>query len=177
MDIAKHTITAAAGAAAEVQPGRQLLRLTVGASMFAIDIDAVREILKAVQLTEVPLMPSFVRGVMNLRGAVVPVIDLGARLGGQPSAVTRRTCIVVVDVGGSEQGQTLGVFVDAVHEVFGADGLEPVPSLGMQVPSDFLAGIARAGEQTVPVLSTERVLDLEELAHLIAHDGGSNARH
>jgi len=148
---------------------RQLLRLTVGSAMYAIDIAVVREILNVPALTTVPLMPSFMRGVMNLRGAVVPVIDLGARLGMADAALGKRSAIVVVDVGSDGSAQTLGLLVDAVHEVFpvAAEGLEPVPALGTRVPPAYLSAIARIGERIVPVLATEQVLELGELARLV----------
>ena len=150
----------------------QLLRLAVGSRMYAVPIDVVREILKVTQLTVLPLMPEFVRGVMNLRGAVVPVIDLGARLGGSATGLARRTCVVIVEQPGSNNtaAQVMGVLVDAVHEVVdaAADDIEPVPPLGTEVASEFLAGMARVRNEIVPVLALERVLDEEALTQAIS---------
>ncbi len=151
----------------------QYLRFALGAEMYAIGIDAVREILKVVQMTELPLMPDFVRGVMNLRGAVVPVIDLSARLGLHITPIDRRTCIVIVEVGAQpgSSGQILGMLVDAVHEVVACTPaeMEAVPALGTQVDPDFLIGMARVRGQIVPVLDIDRTLELDELAQLIAN--------
>ena len=150
----------------------QLLRLAVGRSMFAVPIDLVREILKVGQMTTLPLMPTFVRGVMNLRGAVVPVIDLGARLHGQPSSLSRRTCVVVVEIRSRQDSatQVMGVMVDAVHEVVDAANtqIEPVPPLGTDIRSDFLAAMARLRGEIVPVLALEQVLDEGALSQAIA---------
>jgi purine-binding chemotaxis protein CheW len=150
----------------------QLLRLAVGRSMFAVPIDLVREILKVGQMTTLPLMPSFVRGVMNLRGAVVPVIDLGARLTGEPSSPSRRTCVVVVEIRNRGDGptQVMGVMVDAVHEVVNATDaqIEPVPSLGTAIRADFLAAMARLRKELVPVLALEQILDEAALTQAIA---------
>jgi purine-binding chemotaxis protein CheW len=153
---------------------RQLLRLALADGMYAIEIDRVREILKVSGLTELPLMPAFMRGVMNLRGAVVPVIDLAARLGLGITAVERRTCIVILETRGSadegEEPQRLGVLVDAVYEVLdvAAEGLEPVPAFGTAVAAMHLKGMARAAGQVVPVLECERVLAPGELADQVA---------
>lgn len=149
----------------------QLLRLAVGARMYAVPIERVREILKVTQLTVLPLMPEFVRGVMNLRGAVVPVIDLGARLGGEVTALARRTCVVIVEQRSADgTAQTMGVLVDAVHEVVDTTDadLEPVPQLGTEIASEFLAAMARLRGEIVPVLALERVLDEEALTQAIA---------
>jgi len=151
---------------------RQVLRLAMGEHRYAIGIDRVREILKVSQLTALPLMPPFVRGVMNLRGAVVPVIDLGARLGLCEATLQRRSCVVIVEVIGhaDRASQTLGLLVDAVHEVADvpAAGLELAPPLGTEIRVDFLEGMARLRGEIVPVLALERVLDEDALSHEIA---------
>ena len=151
---------------------RQVLRLAMGDYRYAVAIDQVREILKVSQLTALPLMPAFVRGVMNLRGAVVPVIDLGARLGLCEATLQRRSCVVIVEVIGHAErsSQTLGLLVDAVHEVADvpASGLENAPPLGTEIRVDFLEGMARLRGEIVPVLALERVLDEDTLSDEIA---------
>lgn len=155
-----------------------LLRMTVGGSTLAVPIAEVREILEVGRLTAIPRTPAFVRGVMNLRGAVVPVIDLAARLGHGPVAIGRRSCVVVVegrDVGGDGDeapGAALpfGLLVDGVHEVLeiGANEVEAVPPLGTEVDARYLAGITRARGELVPVLELPQVLAADELGQLIA---------
>jgi purine-binding chemotaxis protein CheW len=108
---------------------------------------------------------------MNLRGAVVPVIDLGARLGGAATVLARRTCVVIVEQRSADgSAQTMGVLVDAVHEVVDATDadLEPVPQLGTEIASEYLAAMARLRGEIVPVLALERVLDEEALTQAIA---------
>lgn len=157
-------------------PVRQVLRLSVGSDTCVAPIDAVHEILEVGALTPLPRTPAFVRGVMNLRGAVVPVIDLGARVGVGPAVVGRRSCIVVMRAAGDEEHGPLvaGLLVDAVYEVLDlpADAVEPVPALGMRIPPEFLSGVTRARGQIVGLLAPERVLAPSVLAELIAaHDG------
>lgn len=171
--LASHPSTVATTAPDQAGDVRQYLRFALGDGIYAVPIDAVREILELGPSTPLPLMPRFVRGVMNLRGAVVPVIDLAARLA-LPSAVPgRRSCTIVVEVQPPEHAdhgaQVIGLMVDAVHEVLDADAasLEEPPALGNQIDPRFMAGIARHRGEMVPVLMLSRTLALDELADLI----------
>ncbi|MGE0312921.1 MAG: chemotaxis protein CheW [Lautropia sp.] len=160
----------------EADTRSQYLTLTVGAERFAVSLGAVLEILQVGVLTPLPMTPPFVRGVMNLRGAVVPVLDLNARFGRARAVPSRRSCIVIVQVdsGEGEAGtQPMGLLVDAVQEVLAVadDDLEPVPPIGNRIAPDLLAGIARVRGALCPVLALDRVLDTPLLARLIAeHD-------
>lgn len=151
----------------------QFLRFALADGIYAVPIDAVREILEVGPCTPLPLMPNFVRGVMNLRGAVVPVVDLAARLGLPEAVPGRRSCIVVVEVRAAEDSgaapQVLGLLVDAVHEVLDteAGSLEEAPALGTRIDPRHIAGIARTRQQMVTVLDLPRTLDGDELAELI----------
>ncbi|MCZ8111528.1 MAG: chemotaxis protein CheW [Betaproteobacteria bacterium] len=160
-----------------------LLRMSVGDEALAVSIDDVREILQVARLTPLPRTPDFVRGVMNLRGAVVPVIDLSARLGGPATVTGRRSCIVVVDAtdavpanaagndpDGPGQPFTVGLLVDAVYEVFdrAAHEVESAPALGTRVAPGFLRGITRSGGQLIGVLALQHVLAADELSNAIA---------
>lgn len=162
---------AAAGAAAVLQ----FLRLAAGQEHYAVRVDAVREILEVGRMTPLPLMPAFVRGVMNLRGVVVPVIDLGARLGLAATEMTRRTCVVIADVtgDGSEAPQRLGMLVDAVFEVFelAADHLEAVPRLGTRIDPAFIRSMVRVRGRATPELDVDTVLDQAVLATLLHQHG------
>lgn len=149
---------------------RQLLRFAVGRDSYAIPIDDVQELVEVPRMTALPLMPAFMRGVMNLRGAVVPIVDLSARLGHPAAALTRRSCVVIVDAADAAgQTQRVGMLVDAVHEVVDAfaNDLEPAPALGTRAPTDFLSGVVRLRDTLVEILSLPRVLDLDQLADLI----------
>lgn len=148
--------------------GRQYLTFRVGAESFAIAISGIKEIIEYRPPTEVPMMPPFIRGVINLRGRVVPVIDLSVRFGRGKTQVARRTCIVIVEVAHDGHEQDLGVVVDAVNavlEIADAD-IEPPPSFGARLRADFMTGMGKVGEAFVIILNAEQVLSIEELAAL-----------
>lgn len=157
----------------------QYLTFNVGREMFAVGILNVKEIIEYDNLTAIPMMPSFIRGVINLRGAVVPVIDLGARFSGTVSAVQRRTCIVIVEVSHDDEKHDLGVMVDAVVEVLEipATDIEPAPSFGAQIRADFIAGMGKITGKFVIILDIQRVLSVDEMALLtqIGQDGQESA--
>jgi purine-binding chemotaxis protein CheW len=152
----------------ETGSGRQHLAFTLNGEIYAIEILQIREIIEFGTLTEVPMMPPTIRGVINLRGAVVPVIDLSARFGRGPSAVARRTCIVIIEVHMEEMRQTLGVMVDAVNEVMEIpqEDVEPAPAFGARIRTDFIAGMGRVNGRFVIILDVARVFSLDELASL-----------
>ena len=157
--------TAAAAMVAPPEP-LQYLTFVLGGEAFAIGILAIKEIIEYGHLTEVPMMPTSVRGVINLRGAVVPVMDLQARFGRPASAVTKRTCIVIVETGDAEDGQVIGVVVDAVNEVLElpASGIEPPPSFGAAIRRDFVCGMAKVRGKFVIVLDVANVLSIEDFS-------------
>jgi purine-binding chemotaxis protein CheW len=145
---------------------QQYLTYMLGGEVFAIGILHIKEIIEYGQLTTVPMMPEFIRGVINLRGAVVPVVDLASRFGGRRSEVTRRSCIVILELLVEEQTQVIGVVVDAVNEVLEilpAD-IEPPPSFGTRIRADFIAGMGKVQDKFVIILNIDNVLSTEDLA-------------
>ncbi|MBM7059112.1 purine-binding chemotaxis protein CheW [Pseudomonas sp. UL073] len=157
-------------AAQQEQPRtQQFLTLTLGAELFALPIENIREIIEFGGLTEIPLMPAFLRGVINLRGAVVPVIDLSVRFGRERTAIGKRTCIVILEVPQAEGLQLLGIIVDAVNEVLAVEGhqLESRPAFGARIRADFIAGILKQNEQFVIVLDIRQTLSVDELTELV----------
>jgi purine-binding chemotaxis protein CheW len=163
------------GLASDSLPGAapgQYLRFALGKETYAVGIAAVREILEMARMTPLPLMPGFIKGVMNLRGAVVPVIDLRARCGLETVAVGRRSCIVVVEVSNHEDSEmdVLGMLIDGVHEVLevNAQDIEPTPPLGTRIAPEFIAGMAKVRGDIVAILNLERVLEREDMAKQIA---------
>jgi purine-binding chemotaxis protein CheW len=166
--------TAVAATAAE--DNQQYLTFMLGGEVFAIGILSIKEIIEYGHLTTVPLMPEHIRGVINLRGAVVPVIDLSARFGRSGTQATRRTCIVIIEVRGDDTGggggsggqQDIGVVVDAVNEVveIPAAQIEPAPAFGARIRTDFIQGMGKVNERFVIILSVDHVLSVEELAAL-----------
>lgn len=147
----------------------QYLTFILGGEMFAIGILAIKEIIEFGNVTTVPMMPPFVRGVINVRGAVVPVVDLSARIGRKVSDVTRRSCIVIIEVLNEDNDtQDVGVMVDAVSAVLEIPGrdIEPAPSFGSRIRVDFISGMAKINNKFVIVLNVDRVLSVEEMAML-----------
>lgn len=163
------------------RPLLQFLRFSVGPDAYAVRIELVREILEVAQMTPLPLMPAFVRGVMNLRGAVVPVVDLSARLGMDATEIGRRTCVIMIDLVGMEGvgQQSLGVLVDAVHEVFDVEEgtMEGVPRMGTKIDPSFIAGMVRVRGEVTPALDFERMLAQQMLSDLIAAHGQKGSMH
>jgi purine-binding chemotaxis protein CheW len=148
----------------------QYLTFSLAGESFAIGILAIKEIIEYRGVTEVPMMPAAVRGVINLRGAVVPVLDLLARFGKPSSEIGKRTCIVIVEVAIDDERQVLGVMVDAVSEVLDipATDIEPPPSFGARVGREFIAGMGKVHGKFVILLDMNRVLATEDLG-AIAH--------
>ncbi|BEV07530.1 chemotaxis protein CheW [Methylophilus sp. DW102] len=151
---------------------QQYLTFVLGREIFALNILNIKEIIEYGQLTEVPKMPAFIRGVINLRGAVVPVIDMAARFGKPSADITRKTCIVIIEVAHAEATQVVGVMVDAVNEVVDieAGNIEPAPSFGANIRADFIEGMGKIDGKFVIILNVNSVLSVDEIATL----AGSN---
>ena len=167
MNLPVSTRTSSAEGGREVQSEEgQYLTFTLRGEMFAIGILNIKEILEYGSLTAVPMMPDFIRGVINLRGAVVPVVDLAARFGGRPSEVTKRTCIVIIEVSTGEGRQDIGVVVDAVSEVLEipASEIEPAPGFGAKIRTEFIRGMGKVEGKFVIILDVDKVLSVDELA-------------
>jgi purine-binding chemotaxis protein CheW len=161
---------APAAGASSADLGRYLT-FAVGGEVYALGILDVTEIIAFRSLTTVPMMPDFVRGVINLRGRVVPVVDLAGRFGTGSTAVHRRTSVVIIDVPArpegspDETGLTIGLMVDAVNEVvtFAETDLEPPPPFGAAIRAEFIRGMARRDGRFIVVLDIERVLCVDDL--------------
>lgn len=146
----------------------QYLAFLLDNGEFAIDINSVREIIQYGHMTAVPLMPDFVRGVINLRGAVVPVIDLQARFGKPPAKVGKKTCIVIFDSYRDGEKVELGLMVDAVSAVIDISDnqIEPPPQFGGTVRREFIKGMGKVGEHFIIILEPQKALDVQEMADL-----------
>lgn len=163
LSTSRSTAVAALPVAAEPT---QYLTFMLAGETFAIAILGIKEIIEYRGLTEVPMMPACVRGVINLRGSVVPVLDPLARFGKAPSAVGKRTCIVIVETGDAQERQVVGVVVDAVNEVLDiaeAD-IEPTPSFGTRIHAEFIDGIGKVNGRFVILLNVPRLLAIDQLA-------------
>lgn len=154
-------------------PLRQYLTFVVGGENYGIAILGVKEIIEYDEVTPVPMMPACIRGVINLRGTVVPVLDLASRFGRGASVVTRRTCIVIVEVGDDDDArQDVGVVVDSVNAVIElvAEDIQPAPAFGARIRVDFIEGMGRVNGRFVVLLDMARVLSSEEIGALAALD-------
>ena len=163
----------------------QFLTFMLGQEQYAVGILHIKEIIEYGSLATVPMMPDCVRGVINLRGAVVPVLDLSARFGRAVSSIGKRSCIVIVEVGEGDgevdaqrqPKQVLGMLVDAVNAVvdINATDIEPAPSFGTRIRPDFIAGMGKCGGKFVVLLDIEQVLASEEIATLARASAGGRA--
>lgn len=150
-------------------PTQQYLTFSLSDEVFAMDIRTVREIIQHASMTVVPLMPDFVRGVINLRGAVVPVIDLQSRFGRDSSSVGKKTCIVIFDASSQGEKQELGLMVDSVSEVIDIAhaSIEPTPSFGTTIAREFIRGMGKVGSNFIPIIDTDKALSVQEMASIV----------
>ena len=149
---------------------KQYLTFMLGGEMFSISILCIKEIIWYANLTEVPMMPACIRGVINLRGSVVPVMDLSNRFGKPSTPVSKSTCIVIIEVQTQNEAehQNMGVVVDSVQAVLeiATSEIEPAPSFGAKIRSDFIEGIAKVNGKFVILLNVNRVLSIAEIAQM-----------
>ncbi len=148
----------------------QYLTFSLGDEDFAFDIDKVREVLDYTTITKIPRTPDFMLGVINLRGNVVPVIDLRMNLGMGGVERTVDACIVIVEVDMNGEHIQLGALTDSVQEVVDIDAsqIEPAPKIGTRLNTDFIHGMGKRDDKFVIILDIDKVLSSEELATLRA---------
>lgn len=141
------------------QGDRELVSVSVGGRLFALDIMSVREIRGWTGSTPLPHAPSYVLGLLNLRGSIVPIVDLGARLGGAATTVTQTSVVVVVEIG----ERLVGLLVDAVCDIVpvAQGAIQPAPDVGDSAVADFVRGVLSAGEGLMSLLTLENVLPAE----------------
>jgi len=144
---------------------RQFLSFVLDDEVFAFDVAKVREVLDRTELTRVPRMPAFMRGVLNLRGRVLPVVDLGVRFGMGEIVESVDTCIIVVDVELDGERTMLGAMVDGVDEVFELPerALEPAPKMGTKLQTEFVRALGRRDDGFIIVLDADRVFSADEI--------------
>jgi len=152
------------------QEKAQYLIFNLRGEPFAIPLLGVKEIIEYGSVTPIPGMPEFIRGVINLRGRVVPVIDLAARFGEPPTVIGERTCVVIVELHEETGVQDMGIVVDGVNAVsdIPASDLEPPPRFGAKIRVDFIQGMWKSQDRFVIVLDQARVLSVQEINQLAA---------
>ena len=150
---------------AEVLQTTQFLTFTLADEVFAVDVARVREILEITSITKVPRVPDFMRGVINLRGCVVPVIDLRLKFGMEETDQTVNTCIIVVEVEMDGESIVLGALADSVQEVIEMEPaqIEAPPHIGTHLRTEFIRGMGKHNERFVMILDIDQVFSGTEL--------------
>jgi purine-binding chemotaxis protein CheW len=145
---------------------RQYLTFNLDKEIFAVDVAHVREIQEASTITKVPRTPEFMRGVINVRGSVVPVVDMRLKLGMLAVEDTIDTCIIIMEIGLDGDIVVMGALADSVQEVFelSPEQIEPVPKIGTQLNTRFIKGIGKHDEKFVIILDIENILSTDEIA-------------
>lgn len=143
----------------------QCLTFMLGEEVFAVDVAKVREILDFTTVTKVPQTPEFMRGVINLRGSVVPVVDMRMKFGMTATDKTVNTCIIVMEIALDEEIAVVGALADSVQEVLELepDRIEPAPRIGNRLNTDFIEGMGKRNDKFVMILNIDRVFTSEEL--------------
>ncbi len=156
------------GVLAVQQQQGQYLTFIVGKEKLGISIHDVKEIIEISNITRVPMTPDYIKGVINLRGNVVPVVDLSARLSRETSELTKRSCIVLVEVVTEESSQSIGMLVDQVNEILEIpeENIQPAPEFGAEVRVEFIQAMGRVDEDFIILLEINRVLSVAELSQL-----------
>jgi purine-binding chemotaxis protein CheW len=144
----------------------QHLTFTLGKDVFALDIASVREVLELTTITKIPRTPDFMRGVINLRGHAVPVMDMRLKFGMAPAKTTVDTCIIIVEVQYEDENIIMGGLVDSVREVFeiAADRIEAAPRMGTSISTDYIKGIGKQDDVFIIILDIGKVFSAAELA-------------
>jgi purine-binding chemotaxis protein CheW len=144
----------------------QYLTFQLDEEVFAFDIAKVREVLDFTDVTRVPKTPEFMRGVINLRGNVVPVVDMRLKFGMQATPKTVNTCVIIVEVTVDDEAMVLGAMADSVQEVLDLDQnqIEPAPRIGSRLNTEFIRGMGKHGEEFIIILDIDRVFSGDELS-------------
>lgn len=152
----------------------QFLTFTLAEEQFALNIASVKEVLEHTRITKVPRTPKFMKGVINLRGHAVPIVDMRLKFGMREGEITVNTCIIIIEIGSnSEEVLQIGALVDSVREVIEmkADEIEGPPKMGLAVNADLIHGIAKRDDDFVLILDVEKIFSADEL-EAVADRGG-----
>ena len=151
----------------------QYLTFGLGEEVFALETGSVREVIELVPVTRIPKTPPFMRGVINLRGHAVPVVDLRIKFDMPKVADTVNTCIIIVDVEVEGESCSMGAIVDSVREVFEmtSDQINPPPRMGTSIRADFIRGMGKQNEEFIMILDIGKVFSQEELELVLEKEG------
>src|SRR5579863_9735463 len=161
----------------EITTTRQYLTFKLGDEVFATDVAKVREVLDFTTITKIPRTPDFMSGVINLRGNVVPVVDLRLCFEMSKTEKTVNTCIVVVEMVLEGESTVIGALADSVEEVIDLEPeqIQPAPKIGTQIRTDYIKGMGKRDAQFIMILDIDRVFSVEELSAVRATEGGKPA--
>lgn len=150
----------------ESSQSKQYLTFLLGDEVFALEISKVREVLDFSGVTKVPRTPDFMRGVINLRGSVVPVVDMNLKFGMGTTEKTVNTCVIIVEIAVDNETTVVGALADSVREVLDLepDQIEPAPRIGTRLNTDFIKGMGKQGDEFLIILDIDRVFSAQELA-------------
>jgi purine-binding chemotaxis protein CheW len=154
----------------------QYLTFTLDHEIYALDITQVREVLDFSDITKVPQMPDFMRGVINLRGGVVPVLDLRLKFGMTKTEKTIDTCIIIIDLVIEREPTLLGVLVDSIKEVINMEPghILPPPKIGSRLNTEFIKGIGKKNDGFVIMVDIDKIFSLEDVTILKSHGAERN---
>ena len=147
---------------------RTYLTFQLEDEIFAVDVQNVHEVLEFITVTKIPCVPDFVRGIINLRGGVVPVVDLRLKFSMSETVKTQGTCVIVLDIGTGKNKTVIGALADSVKEVFEFEPgqVEPPPRIGTMSQTDFIQGIGKREDQFIIILNINRVFSSDEVVLL-----------
>ncbi len=161
---------------ADVTETTQYLTFTLGEEVFAVDISKIREVLEFTTVTKVPRTPAFMRGVINLRGSVVPVVDLRLKFGMSGTEKTIDTCVVITEIESEGETAVVGALADSVQEVFELDpgAIEPAPKIGTSLNTEFITGMGKRDDQFIIILDIDKIFTSDEVV-AVQQAGGASA--
>ncbi|MBU1078562.1 MAG: chemotaxis protein CheW [Spirochaetes bacterium] len=152
-------------AKAETMKQNKYMTFTLDKETYGVDILKIKEIIGVIDITPVPRMPEFIKGVINLRGSIIPVIDLRLKIGFEERAYDERTCIIIVEIGDSRESIKLGIIVDRVLEVanYTSNDLEPAPNFGLKIDTSFILSMAKKEGKVVSILDIDALLTTQDV--------------
>jgi purine-binding chemotaxis protein CheW len=155
-----------------IQVDQQILTFQLKGELFGLEILKVKELLEYNGITKVPMVPDYIRGVINLRGSVVPVVDLMYLFSKTPSEITKKSCVIIVESSSGESTSFTGILVDNVNEVIDILGkdIESAPAFGTNLRTNFILGMAKVGEKIIILLDMKYLLSFDELSNMSQYD-------
>ena len=149
--------------------GNQYLSFYIKDEMFAINVSCVKEIIQYTQITRVPMMQNFVAGITNIRGSVIPVIDLSSRLGLGSSPIDKKTCVITVGVTEDSDEMEIGIIIDVVEQVYevAKNHIMDSPEFGSRIRKDFIRMMARIDDKFMTMLDIDSILNIRELSRVV----------